>query len=112
MDQILHRLKKPLASAALLVLLTMAASLAGCGSSATPSNADPVSTQAAGTSAPLARSTPVSVVSSESSYLLFNQRFIEGTSKVGLDLDDVDAVFWKVFSGLPDAVTVYPSENY
>lgn len=47
-----------------------------------------------------------------SSYLQFNQRFIEGVSTTDLDLDDVDAVFWHVFSKLPDQVTVYPSENY
>ncbi|MBI2855964.1 MAG: hypothetical protein HYX93_03860 [Chloroflexi bacterium] len=47
-----------------------------------------------------------------SSYLLFNQRLIEGVTTRGLDLDDVDEVFGHIFSRLPDEVTVYPSENY
>ena len=47
-----------------------------------------------------------------SPYLLFNQRWLEGMSSDAVDLDDVDAVFWQVFSGLSDEVTVYPSENY
>jgi hypothetical protein len=29
-----------------------------------------------------------------------------------VNLDDVDDVFWYIFSRLPDQVTVYPSENY
>ena len=41
-------------------------------------------------------------------YLLFNQRWIEGMSSDAVDLEDVDAVFWQVFSGLPEEVTVYP----
>ena len=33
-------------------------------------------------------------------------------SSSGPDLDDVDAVFWYVFSRLPDEVLVYPTEHY
>jgi hypothetical protein len=44
--------------------------------------------------------------------LLFNEEIIEGLSDDSVDIEDVDAVFWRVFSGLPDDVTVYPSENY
>lgn len=44
--------------------------------------------------------------------LLFNEEIIEGLSDDAVDVEDVDAVFWRVFSGLPDEVTVYPSENY
>jgi hypothetical protein len=47
-----------------------------------------------------------------STYLALNQTWVEGLSASGLDLTDVDAVFWHVFSGLPNEVTVYPSENY
>ena len=47
-----------------------------------------------------------------SSYLLFNQKWVEGLSTGSLDLEDVDEVFWHVFSRLPDEVVVYPSENY
>ena len=50
--------------------------------------------------------------SGEAPYILFNQRWIETLSSDVLDLNDVDAVFWHVFSGLPKEVTVYPSENY
>ena len=45
-------------------------------------------------------------------YLLFNQRWIEGLTVDTVDFEDVDAMFWHVFSGLPDEVVVYPSENY
>lgn len=45
-------------------------------------------------------------------YLVFNQQLVQGFAAGGLDLDDVDAVFWHVFSGLDDEVTVFPSENY
>ena len=50
--------------------------------------------------------------SSSQGHLSFNQHWIEGLQSDALDLEDVDAVFWRVFSGLPDEVTVYPSENY
>lgn len=56
--------------------------------------------------------TSVSPPSAPGSYLLFNQRLLEGLYARTLDLGDVDAVFWHVFSNLPDEVTVYPSENY
>ena len=45
-------------------------------------------------------------------YLLFNQRLIEGLAREPIDLSDSDAVFVAVFAGLPAEVTVYPSENY
>ena len=45
-------------------------------------------------------------------YMLFNQRLVEGLYHTDIDLEDVDDVFWFVFSRLPDEVTVYPSENY
>ena len=45
-------------------------------------------------------------------YLLLNQKWIEGLATEGPDFDDVDAVFWHIFSGLPDEVVVYPTENY
>jgi len=46
-------------------------------------------------------------------YLLFNQKFVEGvTVDVGLDMTDIDEVFWHIFSRLPDEVVIYPSENY
>jgi len=45
-------------------------------------------------------------------YLLLNQRFVEGLRSRALKLGDVDAMFWHVFSRLPEEVVVYPSENY
>ena len=51
-------------------------------------------------------------VEDSSTYLLFNQKLVEGLTTEDVDLSDVDAVFWHVFSRLPDEVTVYPSENY
>ena len=47
-----------------------------------------------------------------STYLLLNQKWVEGLRTETLDLEDVEEVFWHIFSGLPDEVTVYPSENY
>ena len=45
-------------------------------------------------------------------YMLFNQRLVEGLYHSDIDIQDVDDVFWFIFSRLPDEVTVYPSENY
>jgi len=47
-----------------------------------------------------------------SPYFSTNQQIIEGFSAATVDIDDVDTVFWYVFSQLPEQVTVYPSENY
>ena len=44
--------------------------------------------------------------------LILNQDWIEGQASYSLDLDNVDEVFWHVFSRLPENVIVYPSENY
>ena len=46
-------------------------------------------------------------------YLMFNQKFVEGVNAdVDLDMTDIEAVFWHIFSSLPAEITVYPSENY
>ena len=45
-------------------------------------------------------------------YVLFDQRWVEGLSSDAVDLFDIDAVFWHVFSSLQPEITVYPSENY
>ena len=55
---------------------------------------------------------PTSQANTDSTYLLFNQKLVEGLTTESVDLSDVDAVFWHIFSRLPDQVTVYPSENY
>jgi hypothetical protein len=47
-----------------------------------------------------------------SEYFSTNQQIIEGLYSQTIDLRDVEAVFWTVFSHLPDEVVVYPSENY
>jgi hypothetical protein len=46
------------------------------------------------------------------SFLLLQQWATEGYYHSGVDLEDVDAYFWHVFSKLPSSVTIYPSENY
>lgn len=46
------------------------------------------------------------------SFLLLQQFANEGYYKDEVDLEDVDAYFWHIFSRLPDEVTIYPSENY
>jgi len=48
----------------------------------------------------------------EDSYLLLNQTLTEGLYYEALDLEEVDDVFWHIFSRLPNEVMVYPSENY
>jgi len=47
-------------------------------------------------------------------YFFRNQLWIEGfyQKPEGVDIDEIETVFWHVFSRLPDHVTVYPSENY
>ena len=55
---------------------------------------------------------PVSGGLGQDSYLLLNQNLTEGLYYGDLNLEDVDEVFWHIFSRLPDEVTVYPSENY
>ncbi len=44
--------------------------------------------------------------------LVLHQAVLEGYCRDDVDLDDVDAYFWHVFSKLPAEVRVYPSENY
>lgn len=46
------------------------------------------------------------------SFLLLQQFANEGYYKDEVDLEDVDAYFWHIFSRLPEEVTIYPSENY
>ena len=73
----------------------------------------PVSTSSVETVQP--SDTPVSTTNAEgepSTYLLFNQKLLEGLGTESVDLSDVDQVFWHIFSRLPGEVTVYPSENY
>ncbi len=52
------------------------------------------------------------VAGDSGTYLLLNQRYLEGISSSPIDLEDVDAVFWHIFSKLPAEVTIFPSENY
>lgn len=106
-----RRLQRP-ASALILLWLTLL--LAGCQASAATAPAQPVSASPTPTAAvaPTVVPTIAEPATSAASYLLFNQRIIEGLTDPSLDLTDVDAVFARVFAGLPDEVTVYPSENY
>ncbi len=47
-------------------------------------------------------------------YFSRNQQWVEGfwSTPEGVDINQIDTVFWWIFSKLPDEVTVYPSENY
>ena len=51
-------------------------------------------------------------VDGATSYVLFHERLIEGFTSDGVDLDDADSVFARVFAALPDEVKVLPSEDY
>ena len=44
--------------------------------------------------------------------LLLNQQLVEGYAGSLIDPEDIEAMFWAVFSQIPEAVVVYPSENY
>ena len=46
------------------------------------------------------------------SYLFLQQWSNEGYYKDEVNIEDVDAYFWHIFSKLPDEATIYPSENY
>ena len=69
---------------------------------------------------PSAAETPTTVtttsgtsgVADASSFFYRNEEWLEGLGSQALDLEDIDAVFWHVFSKLPDEVLVYPSGNY
>ena len=88
--------------------------LAGCQPVATAgaTAVEPSNTNAVESVAAADQVAEAAVVDDSGSYLLRNQRFVEGLRTEAVDLEDVDAVFWHVFSGFPDQVTVYPSENY
>jgi hypothetical protein len=92
-----HRL---LALVAASILLIMAA----CSSddSVVPKVSDSAASDSAAAASPDANA----------NYVLFNQNWLEGLSTQGLDVDDADSLFTAVFAGLPDEVTVFPSENY
>lgn len=47
-------------------------------------------------------------------YLYRNQKWVEGfyAQPEGVNLEEIETVFWHVFSRLPDQIIVYPSENY
>lgn len=85
----------------------------------TPNTATPaLSPEATSTPEPTASitatvtATVTTTTATDAPYLLFNQRWIEGFTAPGFDLEDPDEMLWQVFSRLPDAVTIYPSENY
>jgi hypothetical protein len=109
-------------AAGALVMLWLALSAAGCQAGAGAASAQPASvlptgiavaaTPVAAVVNPTTSATAATSPTAATSYLLFNQRIIEGLTDPSLDLTDVDDVFARVFAGLPDEVTVYPSENY
>ncbi len=76
---------------------------------------NPVTPQAIATTEPPAVPSATSVALSDpfpDSYLFRNQKWIEGMRSPTVDLENVDAVFWHIFSQLPADVVVYPTENY
>jgi len=91
---------------------TLSAFMIACSGTGSPVEADVIPANG-GPDAGAGRAGEFSTGANPSStYLQLNQRFIEGVSTTDLDLDNVDAVFWHVFSKLPNQVMVYPSENY
>ncbi len=44
--------------------------------------------------------------------LLLNQHLVESYADDALDPEDINGMFWAVFSNLPNEVIVYPTENY
>lgn len=93
------------------IAVTLVALLTGCGGAASPADAGVVSADSAAEPQIAGAAAAVNQDASNS-YLLLNQRLIEGVSTTTLDLDDAEAVFWHIFNKLPDEVMVYPSENY
>ena len=108
------------ASGALIVAATLMGSLllAACGSSEslqttpspTPTSGEPAVSEAGASDGPAPRGKEVP--RGADGYLQFQQGWIEGLSSTELDTEDVDEVFWHVFSRLPDEIIVYPTENY
>jgi hypothetical protein len=81
--------------------------LAGCGTGDSSESDQPTATVEDSDTVSVDDADP-----SDPTYLLFNEQWLEGLASNPVDLEDVDAVFWHIFSRLPDEVTVYPSENY
>ena len=99
--------------ATVFVTTALLALLAACGGSATKAPVESGTPTSNGTGlTTIAAPDTGSSLGDASSYLLFNQKLLEGLSVDTLDLDDVDEVFWHIFSNLPEEVVVYPSENY
>ncbi len=105
-----HRLQKLWSVAGILLALSIV--LTACNGGASPAEGQVLSESAEPKAT--TKSTPESTSSPEepSTYLLFNQKWLEGLSTSSLNLEDVDEVFWHIFSRLPDEVVIYPSENY
>ena len=79
--------------------------IGGCGKSASPENLT-VAISGIRTTNP--------TLDQPKTYFSTNQQWVEGlyTNQEEVDLENVDSVFWHLFSRLPDQVVVYPSENY
>lgn len=94
------------------VLLAALALIIACQGPSSPVADGGLSTIGEPTGTPVTPSGSTGIGSDSGSYLLFSQKWVEGLLTDSLDLDDVDEVFWHVFSRLPDEVVIYPSENY
>jgi hypothetical protein len=63
--------------------------------------------------APLLLSAGAAVAQPDANGVSLNQTYIESIRTApDFAIDDITAVFWHIFSGLPDRVKVYPTENY
>ena len=105
----LRRLRRSVGAVLVVLILAVGAVLAGCGPSG---DSQPADTPNATSEVDQGVGLPVPQASGQLPYILFNQQWVEGLTFEDVDLEDTDAMFWRVFSGLPDEVVVYPSENY
>lgn len=95
------------------VTFVIAATAACADSDSTGDEASAASTTVlASTEAAAAASLTASIDQSPKPLLLLNQQLVEGYSEEDLDPRNINAMFWAVFSGIPENVIVYPSENY
>jgi len=88
-----------------LVFLLSSLPVIGCSSSSSDDNEVVIPVGAQVSADPLDSGIP---------YFSRNEHWVEGfwATPEGVDINDIDTVFWWIFSDLPDEVNVYPSENY
>lgn len=85
--------------------------MAACSSSET-SQEDPAAEALAITDSVTTETKTANTSADPQPLILLNQQLIEGYAEDDLDPRNINAMFWAVFSGIPEDVIVYPSENY